>query len=106
LLKISDLQYLCQDKSIAITKHANTRLKERGIELDDIKCAIKSGEIIRQYENDSPFPSCLILGLSKSGQHLHVVASTDGEFLYIITAYLPDKNEWETNLKSKRSIET
>ena len=65
MLKISDLRNLCHDKNMAITKHANNRLRERGITVDDLKSAIITGEIIRQYEDDKPFPSCLVLGLSK-----------------------------------------
>ena len=102
MLNISDLRNLCHDENMAITKHANNRLRERGITVDDIKSAIMMGEIIRQYEDDKPFPSCLVLGLSKIGRNIHVVASIDNDFLNIITAYYPDEKEWEVDFKSKR----
>ena len=60
MLDISYLRSLCNDKSIAITKHAKNRLAERHISVKDIKNAIQSGEIIVQYEEDKPFPSCLV----------------------------------------------
>ena len=102
MLDISDLCNLCHDKNIAATKHANIRLRERGIGIEDIKHAILTGEIIRQYEDDRPFPSCLILGTIENGDYIHVVASIDTEFLYIITAYYPDESEWESDLKTRR----
>ena len=102
LLKISDLQALCNDKNIAVTKHAKIRLTERGITIGDIQNAIRLGEIIRQYEDDKPFPSCLLLGQTAQNKYIHVVASIDDEVLYIITAYYPDVNEWEADLKTRR----
>ena len=102
MLNISDLRNLCHDKNMAITKHANNRLKERGIAVDDIKSTIMTGEVIRQYEDDKPFPSCLVLGLSNIGRYIHVVTSIDNDFLNIITAYYPDENQWEVDFKSKR----
>ena len=56
MLDINELRHLCHDKNIAITKHANNRLKERNISIDNIKSSIQSGEIICQYEDDKPFP--------------------------------------------------
>jgi hypothetical protein len=38
------------------------RLRERGIKRADVINCIQSGEIIEQYLDDMPFPSCLILG--------------------------------------------
>ena len=102
MLSIENLRKLCHDKNIAMTKHANNRLRERSIDIDDVKHAILCGEIIRQYEDDKPFPSCLILGAAGNDKSIHVVASIDFEMLYIITAYHPDENEWEYDLKTKR----
>jgi len=102
MLNINVLQNLCCDKTIAVTKHANTRLKERGISIDDIKHAIQTGEIICQYRDDKPFPSCLLLGTSQSGKYIHAVVSIDGKYLYLITAYYPDENEWESSFKSRK----
>ena len=103
MLDINDMRILCKnDKNIAITKHAKNRLIERDISVENIKSAIKTGEIIEQYENDYPFPSCLLLGETEQNKYIHVVASIDSEFLYIITAYYPDENEWEIDLKTRK----
>ena len=102
MLNINDLRNLCHDKNIAITKHAKNRLTERNITVENIKNAVRTGEIIEQYENDKPFPSCLLLGQTEQNSHIHVVASIDNGFLYIITAYYPDENEWEIDLKTRK----
>ena len=102
MLTINELWSLCYDNCIAITKHAKVRLAERVISIGDIQNAINTGEIIEQYENDKPFPSCLLLGLTKSNKQIHIVVSIDNGYLYIITAYYPDANEWETDLKTRK----
>ena len=102
MLIIESLRHLCHDENIAMTKHANNRLRERGISIEDVKHAILKGEIIRQYEDDKPFPSCLVLGKAEDDEYIHVVASIDDNTLYIITTYHPDKTEWEPDLKTKR----
>ena len=102
MLDINEFRNLCHNKNIAITKHANNRLKERNISIDDIKSAIKSGEVIRKYEDDKPFPSCLISGVSKNNTHIHVVVSINVDILYIITAYNPNLDEWKSDFKTRR----
>jgi len=102
LININNLRNLCHDKNIAITKHAKNRLTERGITVSDIQSAIQTGEIIKQYEDDKPFPSCLLLGLTECYKYIHVVAGIDDGYLYIITAYYPDENEWEADLKTRK----
>ena len=101
-IDIECLRGMDQADRIAITEHARQRLTERGITVDDIICGIKTGEIIRQYEDDKPFPSCLILGKSESGRHIHIVVSHDEEWIYLITAYYPDSSIWEADFRKKK----
>lgn len=62
MINIESLHKLNEAKNIAITNHAKKRLIERNISVKDILSGINSGEIIKQYEDDNPLPSCLILG--------------------------------------------
>ena len=102
LLCIDDIRSLCKDECIAMTKHAKSRLIERNITIENIKNALQTGEIIKQYENDKPFLSCLLLGLTEQKVFIHIVASIDDGYLYIITAYYPNENDWESDYKTKK----
>ncbi len=104
MIKIEALKKLNKLENIIITEHARIRLLERKIYVDDIVNAISTGEIIKQYENDKPFPSCLILGCSVDNKYIHVVASLDDDFIYLITAYYPDTETWEPDLKTRRRV--
>lgn len=89
-------------EKIAITKHAKERLRERGIKVDDITHCIETGEIIKQYEDDKPLPSCLILGKTTDNKYMHIVLSRNEDFIYLITAYYPDVTQWEADLKTRK----
>lgn len=67
---------------------------------------IRNGEIIEYYETDYPFPSCLILGYSDDNKEIHVVCSLGDENIWMITAYYPDVNEWQDDLKTRRRLKT
>ena len=101
-LTIESLRNLCTEQTILMTKHAVVRIRERGISLDDIEAAIRSGEIIAQYPDDYPCPSCLVLGYCAPSKPLHVVAGVADVSLWIITAYFPDKTKWEEDYKTRK----
>jgi len=100
---IENLKSLCDDlDKVEITQHAFLRLRERGIFFYDIVNAIMNGEIIEQYPEDFPFPSCLVLGLSKKDTYLHTVCGIGNSKLWIITAYFPTIDKWEDDLKTRK----
>jgi hypothetical protein len=101
---IEALRSLNRPEQLAMTEHARQRLLERGIAIQDVVRCIDEGEIIRQYEDDKPFPSCLILGPSVDHGPIHIVVSHDGEFIYLITAYYPDIQIWEPDLKTRKEL--
>lgn len=84
------------------TMHAAKRLEQRNISINDIISCIHEGEIIEQYLDDYPFPSCLILGFSVKQKYIHVVIGSNLETLWVITAYYPDLNKWEQDLRVRK----
>lgn len=81
-----------------ISVHAQKRLRERGIRQRDIRNCIMSGEIIEQYPTDFPFPSCLVFRHTTDARVLH----DEGTMSRIITAYFPDYEKFEKDLKTRK----
>ncbi len=82
--------------------HSIQRMFERGISRDDVRHVIDNGEVIREYPDDTPFPSRLLLGW-RENRPLHVVAAyNDDDQIIIITVYEPDPEIWETDFKKKK----
>ena len=101
-LDISELRKLCIPKNIRITLHAAKRLEQRGIFLKDVMSCIMNGEIIEQYPDDYPYTSCLIFGMSVENKYLHVVIVHHESELFLITAYFPSIDKWESDFKTRR----
>jgi hypothetical protein len=98
---IEQFRKLNKPECFVVTQHSRRRLAERNITINDICTVIQSGEIIEDYPEDYPFPSCLIMGIS-AGRVIHIVASIDEDIVYLITAYIPDNEKWETDWKTRK----
>ena len=102
MLQIDDLRMLCTDETIFLTQHLQLRMRERGILYDDVVNAIMTGEVIEQYSADYPYPSCLILGTTLKGSHIHVVCGIGNCLLWVITTYYPSSDKWEADSKTRK----
>ena len=98
---IDDFRALNRPECMVMTQHSRKRFAERGIKLEDIMDAFRSGDIIEEYPDDKPFPSCLILGYAGE-RIIHVCASIDSGMIYLITAYSPDPAKWEADWKTRK----
>lgn len=87
-----------------LTRHATIARLERGVSIADLEHALLNGEIIEQYPDSKPYPSCLVLGWLATGDPLHIVCSR-GEIepaLRIVTVYEPDDALWESDYKTRK----
>lgn len=101
-ITIDELRKLCTDDTMVLTQHLSLRLRERGIQFEDVKQAIQSGEIIERYPEDYPYPSCLVLGITILRNPLHVVCGLGGGLIWVITAYNPSSDKWESDNTTRR----
>lgn len=85
-------------------KHALERMMERGVSREIVKSVLLTGEVIEDYPDDKPYPSALFIGWHES-EPFHVVSAFDSEsgFCFIITAYKPDLEHFESDYKTRRN---
>ena len=100
-LKIKKVKELVSDGKIQWRGHMLSRMQQRNIKVNDVIECINTGEIIESYKADYPYPSGLILGFSKTNG-LHVVCSVGNNYVWMITTYYPDLEEWFEDLKIRR----
>ena len=103
-LNINTIKQMIKDGKIRWTNHVIVRLFQRNISQEDIEKALLNGEIIEEYENDYPYPSCLVYGKSFNNEVLHIVCGANKTELWIITAYYPNNEKWEHDLKTRKEI--
>ena len=75
---------------------------DRMITPAEVERIVISGEVIEDYQQDPRGPSCLLLGKGEAGRSLHVVCSPKDDYLAIITAYVPDPEQWSADLRRRR----
>lgn len=101
-MQLEDLKKYIANGAIRWSTHCLERMQERDISRVDVKKCITDGEIIEDYPDDFPHPSCLIFGYTVNEKIIHVVAGCDGEYIYIITVYYPNTIKFEDDLKTRR----
>jgi hypothetical protein len=76
---------------------------KRNISVAQVKFAINSGEEIRSYADDKPYPSKLLL-VFENEVPLHVVIALNNEEkkCIVVTAYHPETAVWMTDFKTRR----
>ena len=62
------------------------------------------GEIIEDYPDDFPHPSCLIFGYTVNEKVIHTVVSLDvgNDSIGIITVYFSNTDKFEADLKTRK----
>jgi hypothetical protein len=75
----------------------------RMITSSEVMSVIETGEIIEDYPEDARGHSALLLGRGDGMRPIHVVCSPKDDYLAIITAYLPDADEWSPDFKKRKS---
>ncbi len=77
---------------------------ERGIGKDDVIQAIREGQVIEEYPDDTPHP-CVLLWNRDATHPLHVVAARNDEFgeCVVVTVYVPDLREWRPDFRIRRT---
>lgn len=101
-MDLESIVCLCKADKLRWTNHVLVRLLQRNIAMDDIVYALTNCEIIEQYPEDYPYPSCLVLGLTKAHKHIRIVCGASNVELWLITAYYPDIEKWEPDYKIRR----
>ena len=101
-ISIDDIRQKCISGNLRWSNHIFIKFVERGINKADIICALLNGEVIEQYPNDYPYPSCLILGFTVDNNYIHVVCGMSESELHLITAYYPDTDEWIDDFKIRK----
>ncbi|MBE0521808.1 MAG: DUF4258 domain-containing protein [Candidatus Methanoperedenaceae archaeon] len=81
---------------VNISEHADEELENDTINDDELYYSGLNGEVIEDYADDRPFPSCLIYGKDKNNSPIHSVwaYSERHKIAVLITAYIPDSEKW------------
>jgi Domain of unknown function (DUF4258) len=103
-MQIGEIVDAIRDNRLRITDPADEEAEADRLSFDEIFFSVFRGEIIEQYPDDKPYPSCLVYGATFSGEPVHSVwgYNRDNRWVVLITVYRPDPGRW-VNWRSRRS---
>ena len=102
-MRIEDIIDAIRHNRIRITDHADEEALADHLSFDAVFFSVVQGEIIEDYPDDRPYPSCLIYGDNFSGDPVHSVwvYNGDNQWAVLITVYRPDPERW-INWRTRR----
>lgn len=71
------------------------------ISTSDVRSVLETGDIIEDYPGDVRGHSCLLMGKDADGRPIHVVCAPKDEYLAVITAYVPDAEQWSDDYRKR-----
>lgn len=103
-MQIEDLIRAIGERKVIITDHADEEADNDDLSFDEVYFSVVRGEIIEEYPEDRPHPSCLVYGETFGGDPVYSVWAYNeaSGFGVIITVYRPDPARWEPNWKTRR----
>ena len=96
MIEIASIVESIEANSVMITDHADEEAYNDSLSFNDILRSISAGEIIEQYPEDKPYPSCLILSRNVKAELIHTVWAYNSETQssVLVTVYRPDPEQW------------
>lgn len=91
------------EEQFEFSKHAVDQSILRQIRVQEIREAIKNGQVIEDYLEDKYGPSCLIFGSTQAQRPIHIQCSYPSRSLVkIITVYEPNPQRWSNDFTQRR----
>ena len=78
------------------SKHGDQERQNDNLTITEVEEALLGGRILEQYEDSGRGESCLVAGFTEAGKPIHIVCGRRGDWLVIITVYIPRPPKFKT----------
>ena len=95
-------RFVSSSMKIIYPPYVLKRMIERNITVAEVRDVLENGELIEEYQADSP-PRYLMLGWGGS-RPIHIVGEDDPvtDETTVVTAYEPDAKRWKAGFRERR----
>ena len=88
-----------------LSKHATKRMDQREITLSDISGVVLSGEVVREYPDEKPYPEYLFVGYPRGSEDPCYVVVASNDETVIVTVHDYDPDVYEPDHRTRRRIQ-
>ncbi len=78
------------------SKHGDQERQNDNLTVAEVEEALLAGRILERYEETGRGESCLVAGFTEKAKPIHIVCGTRGEWLAVITVYVPRPPKFKT----------
>ena len=78
------------------SRHGDQERQNDGLTIAEVEEALLSGRILEQYKDTGRGESCLVVGFTEAGMPVHIVCGTRGDWLVVVTVYIPQPPKFKT----------
>jgi hypothetical protein len=78
------------------SKHRDQERQDENLTIIEIEETLLTGRILEHYEDTGRGESCLVVGFTNEGKPIHVVCGGIGDWLVIVTVYIPTPPKFKT----------
>jgi hypothetical protein len=96
MFKIDWIQDHVKKGEYYFSKHGDQERQNDNLTVDEVEEALTTGRIMEQYEDTGRGESCLVAGFTERGKPVHAACGMRGDWLVIITVYVPRPPKFKT----------
>ena len=96
------IQNLAAVRDIRITEHAAVEMADEDLLLEDVLESIETAQVLENYPDHRRGACCLLFGTTREPRPLHVVCTTQGSPVVLITVYEPMLPKWRSPKERNR----
>ena len=89
MIEIEWIQRNVRENEYYFSAHADQERQNENLTITELEEALLYGRVLEQYEDTGRGESCLVVGFTTGGKPIHVLCGRRGEYLVIVTAYIP-----------------
>ena len=78
------------------SRHGDQERQNDNLTIVEVEEALSTSRILEKYENTGIGESCLVAGFTNTGKPIHVVCGERGDWLVLITVYIPSPPKFKT----------
>jgi hypothetical protein len=102
MLKIDWIQDCVRKGEYYFSKHGDQERQNDNLTVEDVEEALTTGRILEQYGDTGRGESCLVGGFTEGGTPVHAVCGKRGDWLAVITVYVPRPPRFKTPLERSK----
>ncbi|MBA7518464.1 hypothetical protein ES705_10534 [subsurface metagenome] len=78
------------------SRHGDLERQNENLLITEVEEVLLTGRILEKYKDTGRGESCMVAGFSDSGKPIHVVCGKRGDYLALITVYIPMPPKFKT----------